>query len=358
MTRVVVKLRENILPFFIIIFSTLLLTFFHHTVSKDASIIHLSHYYGFYVIVIYSAYVFGLRGGLLTALCISIIYDYRVYTHIFPFEHFLIRSYVEVSMMFAVGAIAGYFSSKLRKSMELLRLETEHKLELEKKLAHDDRLRVLGQLSAGLAHEIRNPLAAIKSGVDILNKKGLDQKVLNIVTGEVDRLDEFMSNFLKYVRIGKSKDEVFSAFDLFEEVSELVNLMVKNNQEIVFIARNNFLKTDMLRGDKNSLKQAMLNILTNSVEKLTGSGGEVNFFATAGSGKCFFDITDNGASPDKDILKYIFEPFFTTKPDGTGLGLSISSKIIAEHCGLITYDDSDGVKFIITLEAYDKNTSN
>lgn len=336
----------------VILLGTLYITYNHYTVPEHFSAVHLSHYYAFYLLVIYAAYQFAFWGGLATAVLLTFIYDIRVYEHLFMLDmpHHMVPATVEVSMIIAVGLVAGYFSSKLKREKEKVEQVSAEMLMLERQVARDDRLRVLGQLSAGIAHEIRNPLAAIKSGVAMVKSGKGNDTVLDILQSEIERLDGFVGRFLQYARFGKNESIEFELKPFVQELLELVKLMAKR-KEVAIVSSLHIPDGYVVVGDKNAVKQALVNVLINGVEALeTVENAEIQLHVTADGEKVVFIVEDNGPGIQPQDAEKIFEPFYTTKADGTGLGLSLAFKIVKEHGGdLMVENTGQGARFTITI---------
>ncbi|MDY6822064.1 MAG: ATP-binding protein, partial [Deferribacterota bacterium] len=238
--------------------------------------------------------------------------------------------------------------------LALLEESIEEKIKMEKEIAKADRLRVLGQLTAGIAHEIRNPLAAIRSGIKLVKNKKYNERIVDLVTSEVDRLNSFVERFLQYASVGKSEDKEIKAKKLCEEVIELVELTCKHKKNIIFQSTLEIDENVLIRGDKNYLKQALFNIVLNSIEacETINRDGKVSVYAYFDERAVFFEVSDNGPGIDEAVKEKIFEPFFTTKEKGTGLGLSITNKIIKEHDGEIYVENNNGLRFTLKLLRY------
>jgi signal transduction histidine kinase len=215
-----------------------------------------------------------------------------------------------------------------------------------KKLFHADKLATVGELAAGAAHEIRNPLTSIRSTVQFLQKDlptGKKQLVDGIIQ-EVDRIDQIIKGLLS---LSKSTELHVGAVDLKDVLDQTLLLLEpelrKQNIEVHKSLDQPVLP---IRGDASQLKQVFLNILMNSVESLRNGGSiwvniEDNAEQKSLSGQSEFvevKIQDSGQGiPVKDLSR-IFDPFFTTKEAGTGLGLSISYGIVSKHGGEIAVE--------------------
>ena len=227
---------------------------------------------------------------------------------------------------------------------------------LEKKLALNARLAALGEMSAGIAHEIRNPLGSIQIYMDLLKKRIGDEKqnidICNQVTEEVDRLNAFITEFLVYARpprLAMKKENIHKVID------EVINyLPIHDNSGIHIVKNYDTSDNSFLKIDKEQIKRALLNIFLNSLDALKNSGTitvETSFKKTENkSGNFCIRIKDNGTGIEDGSFEKIFDPFFSTKENGTGLGLPITEKIIREHNGRIEVSsDSRGTVFSIFL---------
>lgn len=340
----------------IIVIATVLVSYFHYAVPKHYSVIHISHYYAYYLIVIYAAFKFGFAGGLVVSAIISVIYSPRAYIFLFNFDfpHHILPSMVQVSMLYAVGGLAGFLSSKLIREKSKVEKYSSEMLELEKQLAHDNRLRVMGQLSAGIAHEIRNPLASIKTGVSLIESGKGTEQVIKILQTEIDRLNAFVNKFLQYARMDTNEHESFDLNNFCKELNDFLQLAASKSD--IGLTFEILSKRDKIYGDKNALKQAVLNIVINSIEELEGKeGGLVRVKVFDNDSMVEFTISDNGQGISSAQIEKIFEPFFTTKDSGTGLGLAIAMKIAQQHDGDITASSQrDGATFVMTISGEPK----
>lgn len=335
------KLKENIYSISVIVFATLVVTYFHYGIPLHHTVIHISHYYAFYIIVIYAAYKFGLKGGLIMSVLLTMIYSPSAYIHLLNlnFTHHVLPSMVEVTMVYAVGLLAGYLSGKLKKEKLKVEKVSSEMLELERQIAHDDRLRVLGQLSAGIAHEIRNPLAAIKSGISIIKSGKSNDQVIDILSSEIEHLDKFIDRFLQYARFGTDQKNHINLSHFMMELTELIKLAA-SRKHVQIKLTTNVPEDTCLDGDKNAIKQALLNIAINGMEACADkTDALVELAVDITETDIIFYISDNGHGVSEKNIQTIFEPFFTTKAEGTGLGLALASKIAREHGGKLSVEN-------------------
>lgn len=357
-------IKGSIKNFLLILFASSVTLYFHLVESEISHIVHVFHYYFFFLIVIYSAHSFGFLGGVLCSLFLSVSYSFKFAGHLGHDFQYLI----EAALMVTVGVFTGFFSQKLylekekfmgvshelSETLDVVRKRSEELLLLEREVARIDRLRMLGQLIAGVAHEIRNPLAAIKSGVLMLKKGKQSEEILNIITKEIDRLNDIVERFLQYAKVSKGRNDNINITSFLEEVVEMAKLYLKEKSDILFSTSFHIEKDYFIKGDVNYLKQAFLNIILNAFDAVSDldSEGKVSLSAECSEGNVNFTIKDNGKGIPEEVLDKIFDPFFTTKNTGTGLGLSIAAKIIEEHEGKISVKTGLETEFIITLKAY------
>jgi two-component system sensor histidine kinase PilS (NtrC family) len=222
---------------------------------------------------------------------------------------------------------------------------------MEAALKKADRLAALGELSARMAHEIRNPLASLCGSVQLLSSATTieqnDARLLAIVSREAERLDGLISEFLQYARPATPHPEMIALSPYLEE-------------EILFLARdprfarlslhNDVPDTVQLSVDRNQLHQVIINLMHNAADALP-DGGEIRVASTVTPDTIGIHITDSGSGLAEDAAQHLFEPFWTTKPAGTGLGLAISYRIIEAHGGTLSVSvpSAGGCTFSIML---------
>jgi two-component system sensor histidine kinase PilS (NtrC family) len=239
---------------------------------------------------------------------------------------------------------------------------------MQEHLKRIDRLAAVGRLAAGLAHEVRNPLASISGSIQVLKKslqpKDADSHLMDIIVQESNNLSMLISDFTQYARAeapGKEKLELKTVAD---EVLELF----KNSAECRHVATLDQLIPEALlvTANRQQMKQVLWNLLLNSAQAMIGREGAIRVKAAAvapGSepsgiavpveGLVEISIADEGCGIKPSDLGSIFDPFFTTKDNGIGLGLAIVHKIIQEHGGLITVASGadEGTEFKLYLPA-------
>ncbi len=227
---------------------------------------------------------------------------------------------------------------------------TEAKL-LDERIRRQDKLAVTGELAAGIAHELKNPLASLSGSAEVLREslrpEGEDGRLLDLVVRESARINESIEKFLNYSRIQQSDIRPLSLRTLFEEVAVLAGnhpsceagkeVLVELDTEVLILA------------DEGQMKQIFLNLVLNGLEALEDPGTVVLRLPPENERKVVDEklmevwVQDSGPGVSVDETGAIFEPFYTSKRGGHGLGLAVVQRIVEAHDGYIVYDpDSDG----------------
>jgi signal transduction histidine kinase len=220
-----------------------------------------------------------------------------------------------------------------------------------------DRLSSLGMLTAGLAHEIRNPLVAIRTFTQLLPERYLDQEFRELFQSlamkEVDRICGLVNDLLSFARPSTPN---MSPQDVNEIVGNIARILQSQAKEKdVRIGLHLETKLPKIFIDKEQIKQVCMNLILNAIQSIESGGSvEIGTYLFGETGSVRFvqiEVRDTGIGiPEKDI-ENIFNPFFTTKKDGSGLGLSISHQIIKEHGGYMVVESQvgKGTSFFIRL---------
>jgi two-component system sensor histidine kinase PilS (NtrC family) len=209
----------------------------------------------------------------------------------------------------------------------------------------------VGELSAGIAHEIRNPLAAIAGSVQVLKKSDAlssqEQRLMSIILKESERLNKSIADFLRFVR---PQEKQARAFDIAAAISETLDLL-QNSPELTpehQITRQIDPPAFQLDGDPDQMRQVFWNLARNAIQAMP-SGGilTVSTYVTAGAYHILF--SDSGRGMSSADQQSIFQPFRTNFPSGTGLGMAISYRIVQEHGGKIEVTTKEGIGTTIAI---------
>jgi two-component system sensor histidine kinase HydH len=358
-----------------------IITIAHYMFSPRLGPVHEILGRAYYIPVVLGGLWFGLRGGLLTAFLISIPYIPHAF-HGWEGPNTFIFRFLEIIMYHVIGAVVGILSARTREALDLekktrldkeaayeeLRLKTEQLFTMEEQLRRSDRLAALGRLSAGLAHEIRNPLGSIKTCAEYLGERlsGIPRKTEShedepdfpgILLEETKRLNDIVTRFLEFVRDEKSQagseSSCCSVSEAVHKTGELLNYQLKQNG--ISLELKSESSSDRVGIAEHYLQQVLLNLCLNSIGSI-GIDGSIDIKThPSGGGRVEMIFSDSGPGVPEAIEDRIFDPFFSTREGGTGLGLSIVERIITSHHGTIHLERSDDSRsaFIINLPTAD-----
>lgn len=232
---------------------------------------------------------------------------------------------------------------------------TEEKL-IRRELVEKDKMHSLGRLIAGIAHEIRNPLTSIKAYLEALPIKYDNPKFRERITlqvpKEINRLNELLKELLEYSKPKNIEKTEFEINIIIGEIMNLLNSLIREKHIGVSI---NIEEGISVYGDKQKIKQVLINLLLNSIEALEDEG-KINIDIYEEMEQTKISISDDGIGIDENSLGKIFEPFYTTKETGTGLGLLICYQCIKDNGGEIDINSKVGEGTTVTITLNKKNS--
>jgi signal transduction histidine kinase len=215
----------------------------------------------------------------------------------------------------------------------------EENLRLERELAERERLAALGRMAATVAHEIKNPLSAIKSIAQVmLEDENLHQQYerdLGLIVGETDRLSQSVTQLLSFARKESPAGQPLSVDELMRSVADLFRASARE-QGIVLDCDCN-VEAELTGRSVSAVRDALSNLLLNALQA-TPEGGRVELLAKSASGELLINVQDSGSGVPAELRERIWEPFFTTRQRGTGLGLAIVRKRLQEVGGSAALD--------------------
>lgn len=251
-------------------------------------------------------------------------------------------------------------SSGIRGVIGIFQDLTEAK-KFEEKMRDADRLAAVGELSASIAHEIRNPLASISGSVQILKQEleleGENQRLMNLIIKEASRLSNILNDFLNYARV---KEPNFGKVELNRLISDVVEIARTHpsHAENIKLSVDADDTTIYVSGDEEQIKQVLINLLVNAQEAVDPGSGkitvEIDSSPIGQADQIKIEISDNGPGIQHAVGEKIFTPFFSTKKEGTGLGLAIVKRLVENMGGRILFESSShgGTIFTIMLIKY------
>jgi signal transduction histidine kinase len=340
---------------FIVLLVTALAFFSWFTPPHDVVLHNILHHLNILPFML-AGLLFGWKGALKTILLATVLQAPSIHRHWFSEPLDAQDQIVELSTFGAAGMIAGVLAERERTQRR--RVETT-KLELEQvytelrqnidQLKKTERLTAAGQLSASLAHEIRNPLASISGAAGILARGQASAEsrteCLNILTKESQRLNKLLTNFLEFARPRLPRYQSMDPEEMVRSVTALAQHNTKNLRVVV----ESQPESREVQCDPEQIKQLLLNLILNAVQA-TREDGAVTIRSFFEHDAYCVEVCDKGQGIPTEARESIFEPFFTTKETGTGLGLAIASNIAAQHGGTLTFRPNEGRGTIFRLQ--------
>jgi len=257
----------------------------------------------------------------------------------------------KVTGLLAVDAAAASLTLDARSVMEILAGQVaiaiddsrlvEENVRLERELAERERLAALGRMAATVAHEIKNPLSAIKSIAQVMREdvslSAEYERDLSLIVGETDRLSQSVTQLLSFARKESPAEPPLGVDDLIGSVVRL--FQASANEQGINIRCQVKADTPLSGKCVSGVRDALSNLLLNALQA-TPNGGNIALSATTSNDELLVGVEDNGPGVANDLRERIWEPFFTTRQRGTGLGLAIVRKRVQEVGGSAVLDSS------------------
>jgi signal transduction histidine kinase len=331
-----------------------------------------------YFPIVLGAIWFGVWGGLLLAVMSSIAFIPHVLLYIGEGTGTYLSELTEIILYIAAGTVTGIIagresrlrnrykslSEKLEKSYDKLHRETQLLLEVEEQLGAAQKLSALGQLSASLAHEIKNPLSSIKGTAEILLDEFPEdhpkREFVEILLKETERLNNTVEEVLQFSRRGmqgekKEQAETEPLSQVIDRVTSLLASQLRKKNIKLTVTGWEVGKAFFVAGEK--LSQVFLNIILNGVDAAPAKG-EISIETMKHADGYTVSVKDDGPGIAAELADKIFNPFYSTKEGGTGLGLSISKKIVESYGGTLTLSDAETGGACFTVFLPKRNSEN
>ena len=239
----------------------------------------------------------------------------------YPWGYVTYKTLLVIIACFAVSLLSCYLMEQTRRARSELKAMRDH-------VNRVDKLASLGEMAAGLAHEIKNPLASMAGSIQILSQGVFEdpdqEKLMKIITREANRLSNLVNSFLLFA---KSPGGRLTAVDVNKEIEETLELLEKDGRHQGVIIQKELTADVWVEMDRVHFRQILWNLLLNAVEAVK-EDGRIIIRTTRQNDYTVFKVTDNGVGIDQKNIDKIFLPFFSTKPRGTGLGLSIVHNLL------------------------------
>lgn len=315
----------------------------------------------YYLPILLAGWSFGWRGGLGAAVFASLSnlpFTLEIWSSV---TNLAIDQMWDIPLFCAAGVLSGVLAERERRQRADLEHTTKRLAEVYRELQDNfeqmkraERLFALGQLSAGLAHEVRNPLASIAGAAGILQRnrrlESKEAECLVIISKECQRLNHLVEHFLAFARPREPRYQSVEISPLIDSVLELATHAV-NGKPITLHKEAG--TAGAIECDPELLQQVLLNLVINSMQAMP-EGGEVVVSARPREGRVVIQVQDEGCGVSTSDRDKIFDPFFTTKETGTGLGLSVAHKIVEQHGGILTAEANPtrGMTFSVQLPVH------
>jgi two-component system, NtrC family, sensor histidine kinase HydH len=296
-----------------------------------------------YMPIMLAAIWFGFRGGIGAAAVIVLAVAPHLLRHL-SHTSMLAQEGLEYFYYFLFGGLFGYLADRERSA-------ARKREELARQMDRMEHLSALGELAAGLAHEIKNPMGSIKGAAEILAPEipadHPKHEFVTILIEEVNRLNRVVDDFLKYARPVRLVKKRSGLKSLLEPVVTQLSISARGKDLEFALEVPEGL---MVNGDEEKLRQVFLNLGLNALAAMSGSG-RLRVRAESGSGELVIEFHDTGPGVAEDMRRKIFIPFVSGTERGTGLGLTISERIVIAHGGRVEVDTSPdgGALFRVVL---------
>ncbi|HQT96526.1 MAG TPA: ATP-binding protein [Thermodesulfobacteriota bacterium] len=325
----------------------------------------------YYLPILFATFSGGMRGGVAVSVFASQVYLPHAFTSLLvqdPAD--ALEKGLEILLYNIVAVVAGLLVDRERREREQQeRLATRlgdalaEQRRIERQLIRAGKLGALGEMTAGIAHEIKNPLHALKGTAEILRDavpEGVpERRMLELHIEEIDRLGQTADRFLSFARPIPADRRPVEPKSLIDRVVSLVSTQARQEGVETVMSTRGDVDLPKVTGDPDLLVQLLLNIALNGVQAMAPGGGGTLTFSLGTErqgGKEYVRVcvANTGPPVPEENLERIFDPFYTTKDGGTGLGLSICSRIADEHEGTLSVRNlpgGGGVEFSLALPA-------
>ncbi|MCW3489329.1 two-component system sensor histidine kinase NtrB [Dethiobacter alkaliphilus] len=309
--------------------------------------------YFLYMIIFAATFLCGFMPGIVIAVLSSILASSILVPQGLTLEQLSVADleiYPFVAMYFIIVITVNWFRENIERLKEQL-VENER---LHQQARHMEKLMLAGEIAAGIAHEVRNPLTVVQGYIQLISAKCKKQcnseQSFSLLLDELKRANDIISDFLRFSRPDQPQKNQVNPNEVIESSASLIYGEAMRHNVRIFLYPDANMPTVLL--DKDQLIQVFLNLFHNAIQAMP-QGGTITVYT--GYDKHLDLVTikviDSGTGMDAQTAQRLFSPFYTTKENGTGLGLSISQSIIHAHGGEIKVESTpgQGTEFFITL---------
>ena len=297
----------------------------------------------FFVPVILAGFWSGSKGGLMTSLIAAFLYPHHGHLHMPDASMFSIGQSTDIVLLFVVGGMTGWLRDILsRESQEHLQTAEERDLALKDakqsfaRAQRAEHLAALGEMAAGIAHEVRNPLTSMQGVVDILRRSAGDNPerlaaMVELLESEISHLDEVTSHFLQFARLPEANRKPLEPHAMCEHAASLMRSQFEAmGLRLCLVSEAQ--PDCSVEADEEQIRQVLVNLLLNAGQ-FAEAGSEVRLESGREASSWYARVVNRGVAVPEADRKRIFDPFYTTRAEGTGLGLAIAARIAEAHQG-------------------------
>ena len=272
---------------------------------------------------------------------------------------FRIQILVVITCTVMMGVLFVVLIFVVKRGESIIQKRAMERLRLKERLSQAERLSALGEMAAGISHEIRNPLGIIRSSAELLKKKVTkidpSNTMPDIIVEESSRLNSIITDFINFAKPGSPKLNLCHIEDVIEKNITFLSMQMKEKGYTIKKDYQNYLPE--IQADADMLYQSFLNIFLNAMQAMP-NGGMIEVAIRSNSKVVTINFDDDGQGIAAEILEKIWDPFFTTKEMGTGLGLGMVKNIIESHGGNIRIENrtEGGTRVIVELPVENPNS--
>ncbi|HOC16784.1 MAG TPA: ATP-binding protein [Vicinamibacterales bacterium] len=336
----------------------------HYVTPAASPALHAFYQRLYYVPVILGAYWFGARGGVLVAALCSLAYAPHIHVAWSQNAAYTASQYAELVVFLSLGLAVGLIATRerrltnrYREAAESLEHANRELRESGEQLRRAERLSALGEIAAGLAHEIRNPLAGMKGALEIVGaraKAGTPEAEFSAIAArEAQRLEGLVQEFLDYARPRPPRRRPGELPQVLRRVAGLLGPEAERAGVVLEIEADAAPSGPPV--DPEQIQQVVVNVVLNAIQA-SPRGGQVRVRSRSEARRTIVEVTDQGPGMAPEARARAFEPFYTTKERGSGLGLAISQRIVVAHGGTIRFEEATGGGTRVEIELPDAGT--
>jgi signal transduction histidine kinase len=332
------------------------ISFLHYLTPTMKWQYHLIFMQSYFIPILIAAFQFGIRGGIGTAIVVNIFYLPHIMLQWGGLVEENMMRFLQIFLFYIIGYLTGLKAQRekqekiryqqtaqqLQESLNQLKEQSERVRDMEERLQFADRLAVVGEMTASLAHEVRNPLGSIRGVVDIIKEEIPDtkklNKFLNILLQETNRLNMVVENYLGFVKREQSPAKQIDLREVIHNVKLLMGTRIKKKALSLNIKMPSY--PLLIKAHQNDVMQILINLLLNAIQALEPNGTiylQTDYIENTKE-YIYLSVIDNGPGIEENEKEKIFKAFYTTKPEGTGLGLAIVKRIVDQYNWEISLD--------------------